>query len=84
MLTDKTKIHSVKNILKGILFSASSVILVRVCLNHNWNPHLGVARSERCGLSHQMDGKPLDNFLVLVIHDVHHLSVQTHEHLKRG
>ena len=56
---------------EGIIICASSVFLT----------HLGIARSERCGLSHKMDGKPLDYFLVLVIHDIHHLSVQTHEHL---
>ena len=57
---------------EGIIICASSVFLT----------HLGIARSERCGLSHKMDGKPLDYFLVLVIHDIHHLSVQTHEHLR--
>ena len=50
----------------------------------DWYNYLGIIRSEGGWLTNKINWKSLNHLFVLMVHYIHHFSVQSHQHLEIG
>ncbi len=61
-----------------VSWTSSSVALVLELVDIRADSHLGIRGCEGCGFPNQVKRKPLHHLPVLMVHDVHHFSLQSH------
>ncbi len=69
-------VESVALVLEAVDIRADSYLGIGGCV---WaDSHLGICGSEGCGFPNQVKREPLHHLPVLMVHDVHHFSLQSH------